>query len=148
MDGPEILFVATAFLFQMVLIVHFALRKWRFHVAARYGPIVYALSIPAFAVSVLILLADKPWWLWLSGFLYLIWAAFGYTVEYVKDIRWRNPPRWPVLGPYLTLYLATVMFYWWPLIRISRPLWYAYTVLFLIATALNLASHGGPSESD
>lgn len=60
MDGPEILFVATGFLLQIVLIVHLALRKWRFHVAARYGPIVYALGIPAFAVSVLILLAGKP----------------------------------------------------------------------------------------
>ena len=147
MDGPEILFIATGFLFQIVLIVHFAFRKWRFDVAARYGPIVYALSIPACAVSILILLAGKPWWLWLSGFLYLIWGAFGYTVEYVRGIRWRNPPRWPILGPYLTLYLATIMFYGWPLARISRPLWYAYTVLFVISTALNFASHGRPGES-
>jgi hypothetical protein len=29
------LFVATAFLFQLILIVHFALRKWRFDVALR-----------------------------------------------------------------------------------------------------------------
>ena len=29
MPGLEILFAATAFLFQLVLIVHFALRKWR-----------------------------------------------------------------------------------------------------------------------
>ena len=148
MDVPEVLFVATGFLFQIVLIVHYALRKWRFHVAARYGPIAYALSIPACAVSVFILLSGKPWWLWLSGFLYLVWAAFGYVVEYVRRIPWRSPPRWPILGPYLSLYLATIMFYWWPLGRISRPLWYAYTVLFILSTALNLASHRRPSESE
>ena len=43
------LFVFTAFLFQMVLIVHFALRKWRFETAIRYGPIVYGLSVPGCA---------------------------------------------------------------------------------------------------
>ena len=59
MEGPEVLFVATAFLFQIVLIVHYALRKWRFYVAARYGPIVYALSLPAFGVSMLILVAGR-----------------------------------------------------------------------------------------
>jgi hypothetical protein len=70
-----------------------------------------------------------------------VWAAFGFWIEYVQKIKWRNPPRWPVLGPYVLLYLATNMFYWWPMGLISRPLWYAYAVLFAISTALNLLSH-------
>ena len=58
LDNLEILFVASALLFQIVLIIadgyirHFALRKWRFSLAMRYGWIVYGLSIPAAAVSV------------------------------------------------------------------------------------------------
>lgn len=64
LTDPEILFVVTAFLFQSVLIGHFALRKWRFALALRYGPIVYALSIPATAVSILLLMEGFPWWLW------------------------------------------------------------------------------------
>ena len=52
LDNLEILFVASALLFQIVLIIHFALRKWRFNLAMRYGWIVYGLSIPAAAVSV------------------------------------------------------------------------------------------------
>jgi hypothetical protein len=120
MDNLEFLYVTTAFLFQTVLIIHFALRKRRFELAMRYGPLVYALSMPAAAVSVLLLLGGKPWSLWLSGFIYLAWA---------------------ILGPYVTLYLATVMFYWFPLAQIYKPLWYVYGVLFVISTILNVTSH-------
>lgn len=142
-----ILFVVAAFLFQIVLIIHFALRKWRFHIATRYGWIVYALCIPAAVVSVLLLLGGKPWSLWAAGFIYLIWATLGYAVEYVRRIEWRNPIRWPVFGPYVVLYLATVMFYWFPLALIYKPLWYTYAVLFIISTILNVTSHKGPQES-
>jgi hypothetical protein len=119
------------------------LRKWRFNLAMRYGWIVYALSIPAAAVSVLLLLGGRPWTLWLGGFIYFIWAIFGYVVEYSKEIEWRNPIRWPIFGPYVVLYLATVMFYWWPLALIVRLLWYSYAILFIASTVLNLTSHKG-----
>ena len=143
LDSLEVLFVVSAFLFQIVLIIHFALRKWHFDLAMRYGWIVYALSVPAATVSLLLLLGGKTWSLWLGGFIYLIWATLGYTVEYVKDIRWRSPIRWSIFAPYVFLYLATVMFYWWPLALISRPLWYVYAVLFVMSTILNITSHNG-----
>ena len=74
MDGPGILFVVTAFLFQIVLIFHFTLRKWSFERILPYGWIVYALGVPAAAVSILLLLGGKTWSLWLGGFLYLVWG--------------------------------------------------------------------------
>jgi hypothetical protein len=147
LTGLEILFVVWAFAFQVILIVHFALRKWAFdRYTQKYGWLVYALSIPAVVVSAILLLGGMPWSLWLGGFIYLVWAVFGYVVEYVKGIRWRTPPRWPIFGPYVFLYLATVMFYWWPLGLISRPLWYLYGVLFVISTVLNVTSHRGSKE--
>src|SRR5512135_2661039 len=100
------IFVLTAFLFQLILITHFALRKWRFDLAIRYGPIVYALGIPAAAVSLLFILGSQTWSFWLAGFLYLTWGLFGYWVEYVRRIEWRSPPRWLIFIPYLLLYLA------------------------------------------
>lgn len=141
LDNLETLFVICAFLFQIVLIVHFALRKWRFDLAMRWGPLVYALSVPAAAASATILLGGKSWSFWLSGFLFLLWAIFGYTMEYIKRIEWRSPIFWPVFGPYIFLYLATVMFYWWPLALIDKPLWYVYAVLFVTSTILNVTSH-------
>lgn len=141
-DPFETLFVISAFLFQIVLIVHFALRKWRFGLAMRYGPIVYALSIPAAMLSIVLLSNHKPWAFWMSGFIYLVWAVFGYLVEYrLKMTEWREPIRWSIFIPYVSLYLATVMFYWWPLVRIYKPLWYGYAVLFAISTILNIKSH-------
>ena len=147
LDLLEILFVASAFLFQIILIVHFALRKWYFDLAMRYGPVVYGLSLPAAAVSVLLLLGDKPWVFWLGGFIYFIWAIYGYTIEYIKRMEWRNPIRWSIGGPYVSLYLATIMFYWWPLALLHKPLWYVYAVLFIASTMLNVTSHKGPRIS-
>jgi hypothetical protein len=146
LDNLEVLFVAWALLFQVVLIVHFSLRKWSFSIVVKYGWIVYALSLPAVVVSLLLLIGGKRWSLWLGGFIYLAWATYGYAVEYVKGIEWRAPVRWGIFGPYVFLYLATIMFYWWPLGLISRPLWYVYAVLFIVSTALNLTSHRGVED--
>jgi len=147
LNNLETLFVITAFLFQIVLIIHFTLRRWRFDFAIRYGWIVYALSVPAVVVSLILMRGGMTWSLWAGGFLYLLWAVFGYVIEYVKKVQWRNPIRWSSLGPYICLYLATIMFYWWPLALIRKPLWYVYALLFVASTVLNVASHQGPQEA-
>lgn len=144
LDNLEMMFVVWAFLFQIVLIIHFSLRKWFFSIAMKYGWSVYALSALAVVVSVFLVLGGKTWLLCVGGFIYLIWAIYGYTVEYTRGIQWRKPIRWSIFGPYVFLYLATVMFYWWPLALIRRPLWYVYAVLFIISTLLNVTSHKGP----
>ena len=121
-NNLQTLFVVCAFLFQIILIIHFALRKWHFDFAMRYGLIIYALSIPAALGSIFLLSSGITWSIWLSGYLYLIWAIFGYTVEYLKKIEWRDPIRWSIFGPYVLLYLATCMFYWFPLALVRKPL--------------------------
>ena len=142
LDNLDRLFVYWAFLFQVVLIIHFALRKPFFEsYAMKYGWIVYALCIPAAIVSIVLYRGGKSWTFWLGGFLFVAYSAFGYWVDFVAKIQFRNPFRPSVAFPYVTLYLATVMFYWWPLWRLSRPLWVAYAILYVIATVLNLGSH-------
>jgi len=142
LDNLDLLFVVWAFFFQIVLIVHFALRKRFFEsYTLKYGWLVYALCIPAAVISIVLLLGGKTWSFWLGGFLFLIYAAYGYWVDYVKKFQWRKPLRLSIVFPYVFLYLATVMFYWWPLALISRPLWTVYAVLFVIATILNVISH-------
>jgi hypothetical protein len=142
MNTYECLFVVWSFLFQLVLIAHFALRKWFFDAyARRFGWLVYALGIPAAIISAVLLLGGLSWPFWLGGVLQLIWSAFGYAVEYVREIRWRNPIRWPIFGPYILLYLSMLMFYWWPLAQINRVYWYVYTLLFVAGTILNASSH-------
>ena len=57
LDDRDTLFVVWAFLFQIVHIVHFALRKRFFEsYTVTTGWIVYALAIPAVAISVVLLL--------------------------------------------------------------------------------------------
>jgi hypothetical protein len=142
LDHLDTLFVVWAFFFQIVLIVHFALRKRNFeNYTMKYGWLVYALSIPAAVISVVLLFGGKSWSFWLGGFIFLIYAAYGYRIDYVKKIQWRNPLDKSIMFPYVTLYLGTVMFYWWPLGLLSRPLWYAFAILFVIGTVLNVISH-------
>ena len=142
LDGLDTLFVVWAFSFQLILILHFALRKRFFEsYTLKIGWIVYALCIPAVIISITILLSGKSWSFWLGGFLFLIFAAYGYWVDYVKGIQWRNPLDRSIMFPYVTLYLATIMFYWWPLALLSRSLWYVFAVLFVIGTVLNITSH-------
>ena len=142
MDNLDLTFVIWAFTLQVVLITHFAVRKRFFDsYTLKYGWLVYALSLPAVIISLVLLFGGKSWSFWLGGFLFLVFAAYGYRVDYVKGIQWRNPLRKDILFPYVTLYLATVMFYWWPLGLLSRPLWYAFAVLFVIGTILNITSH-------
>lgn len=136
------LFIAWSFLFQILLIVHFAIRKPFFEsYTMKYGWIVYALCIPAVAISITLLRGGKSWAFWLGGFLFVVFAIFGCWVDYVAKIQFRNPLRLSILLPYVFLYLTTVMFYWWPLGFLSRPLWSLYAILFAIATILNIMSH-------
>ena len=142
LDKLDWLFIVWAFFFQVVLIVHFAVRKRLFEsYTLRYGWLVYALCIPAAVISIVLVVRGKSWYFWLGGFLFVIYAAFGTWIDYVQGIQWRNPLRASIMVPYVLLYLSTVMFYWWPLYRLSRPLWIAYGVLYVIATVLNVTSH-------
>ena len=142
LDKLDILFVAWAFTLQIILIVHFAIRRRFFEsYTLKYGWLVYAMSLPALAISIILILGGKPWTLWISGFLFIIFAIFGYWIDYVKGIQWRKPLRKDIMFPYLTLYLVTIMFYWWPLYPLSLTLWLIYLVLYVIATILNIRSH-------
>jgi len=140
-DKNELLFIAWAFVLQICLILLFAIRKVNLEFILQYGWIFYLLSIPAVIVSVVLLRSGKEWSFWVGGFVFLLWAIFGYVVEYRFGIKWRNPILWPVFAPYVLLYLGTVMFYWFPVGMLSRTLWYIYGGLFVLSTYLNITSH-------
>ena len=142
LDKFDKLFVIWAFIFQIILILHFALRKPFFETyTVKYGWLVYALCIPAAIISIILMRAGKSWHFWLGGFLFLLYAIFGFYIDYVAQIQFRNPFNIAVGIPYVILYLGTVMFYWWPLWPMSRLLWGGYTVLYIIAMVLNIRSH-------
>jgi hypothetical protein len=111
LDDLDKLFVVWAFFFQIALILHFAIRKPLMEsYTTKFGWIVYALCIPAAFVSFLILRGGKDWTFWFGGFLFVLYAAFGFWVDYVAKIQFRSPIRISVLIPYIFLYLATVIF--------------------------------------
>jgi hypothetical protein len=142
LDKLDTLFVIWAFFLQIILIIHFALRKpFIESYTKKFGWIVYALCFPAAVISLILLLGGKTLSFWIGGFLFLIYSAYGYWIDYVKKISWRNPLRKDIMFPYVTLYLSTIMFYWWPLALLYRPLWYVFGLLFVIGTILNITSH-------
>jgi hypothetical protein len=139
---PASVYLVAAGVFQAALVLHFALRTLAFQAyIPGWGWIFYALSLPAFAVSLWLRRAGAPVWLWLGGMVFVVWAIFGFGVEYLAHLDWRSPPVWPIFVPYVLLYLATVMLYWWPAATVSRPAWVALGVLFALGTGLNILSH-------
>ena len=120
----------------------FVIRKPLFEsYTKKIGWIVNALCLPALIISILLLLLGKSWSFWLGGFLFVVWAIFGYWIDYVKGINWRNPMQKGIMLPYVTLYLGTIMFYWWPLAILYKPLWYVFGALFVLGSILNITSH-------
>jgi len=103
--------------------------------------VVYELALPALVVSIVLFAMGAPWYQWLAGVLFAACALCGYTVDIVRAIPFRAPPRWPVLGPYLAPYLTAQMFYWWPLLRLDGWLWAIFAGLYILSTVLNLISH-------
>jgi hypothetical protein len=141
LDRLERLFALTSFGIQIVLLLYFGLRKWSFETAMRVGWIVYALAIPAVIVSVLLLRGGKPWSLWLSGFIFSGWAAYGFYIDIVRAFPWRHPIVWPVFFPYVFLYTTSQLFYWFSLGGLRRELWFIYAGLFVLSTFFNVTSH-------
>ena len=142
LDRLDRMFVVWAFLLIIVLIVHFAIRKPLMEsYTAKFGWIVYTLSIPSVVISIILYRGGKSWSFWLAGVLFLVYAMFGFWVDYLAKIQFRNPLRLEIVIPYVSLYLAMIMFYWWPLGLLDRKLWIVYAVLFVIATVLNISSH-------
>ena len=141
LDKTDTLFVIWAFVMQTCLIVLFAIRKTNLELILKHGWVFYLLCIPAVMVSIIMLRNGKGWSFWIGGFIFLVWAIFGYLVEYRLGLKWRNPIVLSILVPYVLLYLGTTMFYWFPLGILGRPLWYLYGVLFALGTYLNISSH-------
>ena len=141
LDKFDTLFVIWAFILQICLIALFAIRRSNLDLILEYGWIFYLLSIPALIVSIIMLRSGNEWSFWIGGFIFLLWAIFGLIIEYGFKIQWRSPILWQIFFPYVVLYLGTIMFYWFPLGILSRPLWYIYGVLFALSTYLNISSH-------
>ncbi len=137
----ERLFIAASVTIQIALALFFAMRKWSFPTAMQIGWVVYALAIPAVAVSIVLLKERKPWYLWIAGFLFALWSVFGTVVDIVHPVSWRSPILWSIFIPYVLLYTVSQMFYWWPLLRLHRPSWFIWGALYGVSTFLNLTSH-------
>ena len=69
LDHFDKLFVFWAFLLQIILIAHFAIRKPYFESYTMiYGWLIYGLAIPAAVISILLLINGKDWTIWIGGF--------------------------------------------------------------------------------
>jgi hypothetical protein len=127
-DSPLISFIALALASQILLVGFFAAYSWR--------------GVPATLLGLWYLTTPYSWWLATGPLVFAAWTAFGYTVDLYRPINWRNPPRWPILIPYIALLWIGLFGLWMPLWRLGLVFWLAFGVMLAIHTALNIASHG------
>lgn len=135
-------FVAFAFLVQVLLVLNFGARNWRPALERKYGWIIYGLGIVAVLLAVVFALRRQPAYAVVAFWVYALWAAFGYYVDTYRQIEWRrNPPRWSLLLPYVLLFIASQFAFWIPLWYVGLGYWAVYAVLYVLNTGLNIYSH-------
>jgi hypothetical protein len=135
------LFLCFGFAMQLLLIANFAARNLRPGLELRYGWVVYLMGAPALLLAVWFALRPLPWYIVAAPLLYAVWSVFGFYVDRYRGIPWRNPPNWPVLIPYLGLFILAQFAFWIPLWYVAMTAWWAYTFLYAVNTGLNIYSH-------
>jgi hypothetical protein len=106
------------------------------------GYFVYGAGIVTAALAAVLAWRGEPWQLIIAPVLYTAWAAFGATVDFLRPVSWRNPPRWMILIPYAGLLVGSLLAFWIPLWWVDSRLWVAFGVLYAVHTTVNLAMHG------
>lgn len=146
-SAQQTLFVAFAFISQALLIFNFAAYKWKPGIQKKWGWIVYAFGWLALPLGLYFRAGGGPWYSWLACGLFAAWAIFGYIVDILRPINWRDPVRWQILVPYLVLYISAQFAFWIPLWLIWPGYWMIYAVLYTISTVLNISNHSRPGKA-
>ncbi len=134
-------YVVFGFAFQSLLTLNFAARNWRPQLERQYGWIIYALGLIALAIGVLMLIDQRVWYFVAAPLSLALWAAYGFRVDVWRPIAWRSPPRWSIFGPYVGLFVASLLLYWASMWAVGVGYWIAFGVMYLLHTALNVYSH-------
>ncbi len=141
----DTVYVVVVLALQAILIIYFALRRWRAPFAFRIGWVIYALAIPlAIYAVVTVFIGQKIWHLWVGGLLFGLWALLGNTVDTGRPLKWYEPICDLPFNLYVLLYLAYQIVFWWPLSDLWKPGWYIFGALFGLATYLNVISRKAP----
>ena len=135
------LFILFAFASQALLLFNFAALKWKPEIQHAWGWIVYASGLVALALGFLFLAEAQAWYYWLACFLFAVWTLFGYVVDILRPVNWRNPILWQIFIPYLALYISAQLAFWIPLWSIWPGYWIIYIVLYSVNTVLNISTH-------
>jgi hypothetical protein len=141
-----LVFVAFAFISQALLIFNFVTLKWKPAIQQKYGWIVYAAGLIAFLLGILFWVNKQAWYFWLAFALFTTWALFGYIIDILRPVNWREPIRWQIFIPYVILYIFAQFAFWIPLWFIGLEYWIIYAVLYTISTALNISTHFRPKK--
>ena len=92
-------FVTFAFISQALLIFNFAALKWMPHIQQKWGWRAYSAGLFALLLGILFWVGGPTWYFGLVYALFTIWAAFGYIIEILLPIDWREPIRWQIFIP-------------------------------------------------
>ena len=136
-------FVVFGFAVQVLLIAFFVGLLVRAGWQPLVGRFVYGAGLVAAGLAVVFAVTGEPWHMILATGLYAAWALLGATVDLLRPIEWRNPPRWAVIATYAGLLMAALLVFWIPLWWIDWRLWVAFGVLYAIHTTINLWTHAG-----
>ena len=135
-------FTVVGFAYQALLLANFVVRWLRPEIELRYGWITYGLFLLLGLGSTIYLVSrGAPSKVTIGPILLLVYAAFGMVVDQVLRLDWRDKPILGVLIPYVILYQVSNFAWFFPLWQMRWQWGLPFTVLYVIHTVLNTASH-------
>jgi hypothetical protein len=108
------------------------------------GWVIAALALPATAALVEFIRAGSGWLFSLGPAVFDGFVIMMLVVDYLHPIEFRSPARYGILGPYLVLFFASILFMGLPMFRINLALWVitATTAALLIASMVHAQRRG------
>jgi len=141
-EMPKTAFAVLGFVYQILLLADFSARLWRPELELRWGWVLYTLmAVGGLVVGIGFVARGAPVNLVIAPLLLALWAGFGLVVDTWLRIPWRQPAILQVFVPYVVLYTVSLFGFLFPLWEMGWRLGLPYTVLFVVHTVLNAASH-------
>jgi len=98
------------------------------------------MGVPSLLVGVVFLAAGWPR-LAIGPLMFAAWAALGYEIDLRRPVSWRDPPRWSIIMPYVTLMWIGIFGLWMPLRDVNMAYWALCGALLVVHTILNTIGH-------
>ena len=87
------------------------------------GYVIAALALPSIVAFIAFVRKGTGWLHWVGPAVFLVFIALMIAVDYAWPVEFRDPRRYGILVPYLTLFFGSILLMGAPMFYLNRQLW-------------------------